>query len=123
MPQNSAHWPGRRPGLSALNQLFVRPGIASILPPSAGIHQLWITSSSGAVTVERDDRPTGTRRRSTAIAPFGYRELPVELVALDLDVERARPALAVGDVLDPGQLVEDEGADRRRGSRPARPSR
>ena len=49
IPQNSAHWPLYVPGFSTSYQVwFGWPGIASIFPPSAGIHQLWITSFSGA---------------------------------------------------------------------------
>ena len=63
---------GRSPARSALNHVsFVTPGIASNLPPSAGIHQEWITSKSGAVTSSRTLRPTGARSLSTAITPFG----------------------------------------------------
>ena len=49
----------RRLRLSASNHVsFVRPGIASILPPSAGIHHEWMTSESGAFTTSF----TGRRR-------------------------------------------------------------
>ena len=60
------------PIFSALNQVwFVRPGIASILPPSAGTHQLWMTSgvTTSSVTtrfsgddhvLHRDLRRSGT---------------------------------------------------------------
>ena len=66
-PQSSAHWPSKTTWSSPsgmadsgiLNQvLLVRPGTASILPPSLGIHQEWMTSSAvmSSVTVI----PTGT---------------------------------------------------------------
>ena len=58
--------------VSALNQVtFVTPGIASNLPPSAGIHQEWMTSKSGAVTSSRTVWPTGARSWSIAMTPFG----------------------------------------------------
>src|SRR5262245_47417475 len=41
------------------------------------------------------------------------RELPVELVRVDSDLERPALRLGRGNVLDPGQLVEDEAGDRR----------
>ena len=60
------------PARFASNQVvFVRPGMASILPPSAGIHQEWITSQSGAVTFSSTVRPSGARSRSIATTPFG----------------------------------------------------
>ena len=37
---------------------LIRPGIAWILPPSAGIHQLWMTS--GDTTLRSTTEPTGT---------------------------------------------------------------
>ena len=52
--------------------VVVVPGIASILPPSAGIHQEWMTSKSGALTSSWTVWPTGARRRSIAMTPFGY---------------------------------------------------
>ena len=61
------------PGALALNHVtFVVPGIASNLPPSAGIHHEWITSKSGAETSSLTVWPTGARRLSTAMTPFGY---------------------------------------------------
>ena len=61
------------PSLLAWNQVsFVTPGIASILPPSAGIHQEWMTSVSGAVTSRLTGTPTGARSWSIAMTPFGY---------------------------------------------------
>ena len=61
------------PGSSTSNQVsFTTPGIASIFPPSAGIHQEWMTSSSGAVTSRRTGTPAGARNLSIATAPFGY---------------------------------------------------
>ena len=54
------------PGFSAWNQVWlIWPGIAWILPPSAGIHQLWMTSGDDDLEiddgagrdVERADRP------------------------------------------------------------------
>ena len=73
IPQNSAHWPMYLPGLAISNHVwFGWPGMASILPPSAGIHQLWITSSSGAVTSSLTGRFTGARMVSIAMTPFGY---------------------------------------------------
>ena len=72
-PQSSAHWPVYVPVFDALNQVsFTRPGIASILPPSAGIHHEWMTSVSGEVTSRRTGTPTGARRWSIETAPFGY---------------------------------------------------
>jgi len=70
MPQNSAHWPAKVPVRRALkSSTFVRPGIASRLPVSAGTHQLWATS--GAVSSSRTVRSTGTRRTSSETTPFG----------------------------------------------------
>ena len=72
MPQSSAHCPSKTPLRSARNHVWLTlPGIASILPPSAGIHHEWITSHSGAVTCSSTVLPSGTRRRSTAMTPFG----------------------------------------------------
>ena len=69
-PQSSAQRPVNVPVRSALNHVwFVRPGMASILPPSAGIHQLWMTS--GATTSRFTTLFTGTTRSSTAISPPG----------------------------------------------------
>ena len=73
IPQSSAHCPVYTPGASASNQVsFTVPGIASILPPRAGIHHEWITSSSGATTTRRTGTPTGARICSMATTPFGY---------------------------------------------------
>jgi hypothetical protein len=47
------------------------PGSASIFPLSAGIHQEWITSKAGAVTVSRTLRPWGATSRLIVITPFG----------------------------------------------------
>ena len=60
-PQNSAHLIGYVPTFSALNHVwFVLPGIASVLPPKAGTHQLCATSSRDEVEVDdrvdRDDQ-------------------------------------------------------------------
>ena len=57
-------------GLLAWNQVWlIRPGIAWILPPSAGIHQLWITS--GDTTLRSTTAPTGTCSVPIERAPFG----------------------------------------------------
>ena len=45
MPQYSAHWPGKRPVLSAFHQSRVsRPGNTSRLPENRGGQKLWTTS-------------------------------------------------------------------------------
>src|SRR5512133_1552435 len=65
------------------------------------------------VDVDADDAMDGNvhlvdRDRARRIG-----ELPVELVRVDPDHERAALCLRLGDVLDPRQLVEDEARDRR----------
>ena len=55
---------------SAVNQVWLaRPGIAWILPPSAGIHQLWITS--GETTFRSTTTSCGTYEVPIERAPFG----------------------------------------------------
>ena len=70
-PQSWAHWPVNVPGeLGARNQVwFVRPGIASIWPPSDGTHQLCTTSV--ATTVSVTTLPTGTSIVSIETWPDG----------------------------------------------------
>ena len=70
MPQNSAHWPSKVPSFDGVKVIvFFLPGIASSLPPSAGTHQLWLTSS--LMILSRTTRLYGSRRWSTAIVPSG----------------------------------------------------
>ena len=71
IPQRSEQRAAYSPA-GALNQVwFVRPGIASILPPSAGTHQLWRTSLSGAKTSSFTTLSAGAIIVPTEIAPFG----------------------------------------------------
>ena len=71
-PQSCAHWPVKVPGvLGARNQVwFVRPGIASVWPPSVGTHQAWTTSAATMVSVTT--LPTGTSIVSIETWPSGY---------------------------------------------------
>src|SRR5690606_38120686 len=65
-PQNSAHCP--RMGLveSARRRMWlVRPGMASILPPSRGIQKLWMTSA--LVTWNSTVSPRGSTSRSRVL--------------------------------------------------------
>ena len=71
IPQSSAQRATYVPG-GALNHVsFVRPGIASILPPSRGTHQLWLTSFAGAVTSRCTTVSAGAIISLTVVAPFG----------------------------------------------------
>jgi len=70
-PQNSAHWPRKVPSFVASHVVSLGwPGIASSLPPSAGTHQLWLTSCE--TIRRRTGLLYGSRRWSTETAPFGY---------------------------------------------------
>ena len=99
IPQSSAQRATYVPG-GALNHVsLMRPGIASILPPSCGTHQLWLTSFVGRGHVEVHDR-VGRRdhlvrsRRAVRVA-----EEPVELVRLDRDPRLVWPLAAGASVM------------------------
>ena len=113
MPQSSAHWPAYRPGGASNHVWLTLPGIASILPPSCGTHQLWITSSSGATIAQLDDAADrrAQRRRSRSRRSGSGRASRTGAPRPSIVVWSA--ALALGHVLDPRQLVEDERADHR----------
>ena len=85
-PQSSAHWPVYVPPSSASNHVsFVLPGIASILPPSAGIHHEWMTSVSGSRDLEADGHAGGRAHRVDRDDAVRILVLPVELAAGHLD--------------------------------------
>ena len=113
MPQSSAHCPRNTPTRFAANHVVLTlPGIASILPPSAGIHHECTTSQSGAVTSKLDGAPLGRPEPVDRDDAVRVAELPRELRAGHLDDEVLLAARGGGDVLDPGQLREDERGDR-----------
>ena len=94
--------------------------MASILPPSAGIHHEWMTSQSGAVTVSRTGSPDRDAQPVDRDRAVRVGELPEELLAARPSTSsRPAAAFALGHVLDPGQLDEDErrhgDEDQRRG--------
>ena len=71
MPQNSAHLILYVPAFSAWNHVwFVLPGMASILPPKAGTHQLCATSAETTSSVTTWS--FGTVRTLIAWRPLGY---------------------------------------------------
>ena len=91
-PQSSAHCPVYVPGLSASNQVsLTTPGIASILPPSAGIHHEWMTSESGARDLEAYGNARRGAHRVDRDDAVRILVLPVELAARDVDLEPLRP--------------------------------
>ncbi len=92
--------------------MFTVPGIASILPPSAGIHHECMTSQSGAVTSSSTVRPCGRAEPVDRDDAVRVAVLPRELRADHLDDEVLLAARGGGDVLDAGQLREDECGDR-----------
>ena len=103
----------QRRGVDARGRLEPRvvragPGIASILPPSCGTHQLWRTSVSGAKTSSWTTLSAGAiivpdRDRAVRVV-----EHPVELAPLDPD-RRLVGGARSGRVRDRRQLDEDEG--------------
>ena len=71
IPQSSAQRATYVPG-EALNHVsLTRPGIASILPPSRGTHQLWLTSPAGAVTSRCTTESAGATIWFTVVALLG----------------------------------------------------
>ena len=85
IPQSSAQRATYVPG-DALNHVsLTRPGIASILPPSRGTHQLWFTSFVGCRHVEVHDGVGGRQHLVHGDGPVRVAEQPVELVRLDGD--------------------------------------
>jgi hypothetical protein len=93
-----------------LNQVWLtRPGIASIFPPRAGTHQLWdhVRRDYGELddALERHDEPLDRH------LPLRVLELPVVLMALDPDLQRAAGRVRGRDVLDRRQLDEDDRHD------------
>ena len=78
------------------------------LPGECGINQLWMTSFAGAVIVEVDE---AADRQSQLVHGDGAVRVdvaPVELPPFDSTVRCSPAAVAVGDVVDPAELVEDE---------------
>ena len=81
------------------------PGIASIFPPSDGIHHEWMTSRSGAVMRSRTGTPAGARMWSIAIAPFSYSYCQKNWRPLTRTSIRSPPAPASGTFVIPGSSM------------------
>ena len=90
--------------------MFTRPGIASILPPSRGIHQEWITSQSGAVTLSSTVLPAGARSVSIETAPFGYRNSQKNCWPTTSISSAPPEAVASGEFAIPGSFTNTKTA-------------
>ena len=103
------------PDFDALNHVsLTRPGIASILPPSAGIHHEWMTSVSGDGDVElHGDAGRGAQvvDRDRAVRVL---ELPVELASRHRHVELLLAGRRAGMSLIPGSSMKTKAAIRKR---------
>lgn len=66
MPQISEHWPKNTPGRFIVSVIWLRrPGVESILIPSAGTVQAWITSRE-VVKIRMGKLKGSTHRLSTS---------------------------------------------------------
>ena len=103
--------PRRSRASLAVNHVWlIRPGIAAIWPPRAGIHHEWMTSQSGAVTVRCTGSPAGTRSRSIATAPFGYVYCQENCCPVTFTSRRPAAALALGTFVMLGSLTKTNAA-------------
>ena len=121
MPQNSAHWPRYRPGLSArIHSSVTRDGMRSRLPWRLGTQKLWMTSLdvpadlNGAA--DGDMNFIGGNDDAAGIV-VEVADVPPPLIARDLDRQavlarrEVRDGLAGSDARDEEAKKNDNGGE------------